>query len=752
MTSHGSKRKCSNEPSGSSAKRPTKSSQEPRTGSKRKRSNEPSSSSAKRPTKSSQEPRTDLIIKQTKDMIKKIKRNISIQDSTDLKTYIIDQILNMDMMYKCNTNRKKVTIGIFGRSGEGKSSLLNAVLGERYLLPSGSSGACTAITTQVEGNLSDSDYTAEIEFITKEEWDSQLKYLLLDLSDKTEERNDDLTKIAIEKITALYGANKFKKTLDELKKDAKSAEIEKLLLMKKKTISNMNSSNFAREISQFIQHSRSNPGNWYWPIVKSVTIKVPNPLLEHIVFVDIPGTGDCNKTRDSLWKSKLAECSIVWIISAINRGTTDEDPWEILKHCVYYMTQAGECKSINFIFTKTDDIDPEEYIRNEWPSEEEKPDKDQKIACIRKRNISSKETVRESFENSKLKKKMTLNIFTVSTRAYFDKTLCMKHSDTEIPKLQDVLKNLNSSINKDLARDYVNEAKGILSLIKSVQSETGNVVQTGVHEKFELNLFKALEKLGWQFDMLCCVLEKCLSDGVEESERLCSTSACSIISPNLPHGKGGFHKILKALCKNDGYHWSNAWSKDLDLNMELAQHMHKNIEEEFDSIFPVDCKTGKSVQEQIEKFSIIQSDTEPSRASMIYHIDNFIKREEIKLKMRLKREVIERKKKISLSITTTIKDAMVPYYQKAAKFSGTGSMKKMQNTLTEAIDNLKHDMFIQAKAEALRKFRDLEQHIKDTLESGLQRSILLLLKTGKIKLDVVEDIKELENLLQQLSD
>ncbi len=31
--------------------------------------------------------------------------------------------------------------------------------------------------------------------------------------------------------------------------------------------------------------------------------------------------------------------------------------------------------------------------------------------------------------------------------------------------------------------------------------------------------------------------------------------------------------------------------------------------------------------------------------------------------MELKREVIERKKDISLSIETTIKDAMVPYYE-----------------------------------------------------------------------------------------
>ncbi len=74
--------------------------------------------------------------------------------------------------------------------------------------------------------------------VSLQEWDSQLKYLLLDLSDKTEDRNDDMTKIAIEKITALYGANTFKKTLEELKKDAKSAQIDELLLMKKKAISN----------------------------------------------------------------------------------------------------------------------------------------------------------------------------------------------------------------------------------------------------------------------------------------------------------------------------------------------------------------------------------------------------------------------------------------------------------------------------------------------------------------------------------
>lgn len=83
--------------------------------------------------------------------------------------------------------------------------------------------------------------------VSLQEWDTQLRDLLLDLSDKTEDKNDDMTKIAIEKITALYGANAYKKTLEELKKDAKSAKIAELLLMKKKAISNANVS-FRKQI------------------------------------------------------------------------------------------------------------------------------------------------------------------------------------------------------------------------------------------------------------------------------------------------------------------------------------------------------------------------------------------------------------------------------------------------------------------------------------------------------------------------
>lgn len=63
---------------------------------------------------------------------------------------------------------KRELVGVFGKTGAGKSSLINAVIGKKNLLPSGSVSACTSVIIKVEANMHSPKYEADIEFITKE--------------------------------------------------------------------------------------------------------------------------------------------------------------------------------------------------------------------------------------------------------------------------------------------------------------------------------------------------------------------------------------------------------------------------------------------------------------------------------------------------------------------------------------------------------------------------------------------------------
>ena len=61
---------------------------------------------------------------------------------------------------------KKEQVGVFGKTGAGKSTLINAVI-EKKILHSGIISACTSVMIKVEANTKNKKYEADIEFITK---------------------------------------------------------------------------------------------------------------------------------------------------------------------------------------------------------------------------------------------------------------------------------------------------------------------------------------------------------------------------------------------------------------------------------------------------------------------------------------------------------------------------------------------------------------------------------------------------------
>ena len=61
----------------------------------------------------------------------------------------------------------KTVIAIVGATGEGKSSLINALLDHRNVLPTSGHRACTAVVVEVVDNAESDKFEADIEFRSK---------------------------------------------------------------------------------------------------------------------------------------------------------------------------------------------------------------------------------------------------------------------------------------------------------------------------------------------------------------------------------------------------------------------------------------------------------------------------------------------------------------------------------------------------------------------------------------------------------
>ncbi|KAI1429249.1 hypothetical protein F5Y12DRAFT_710154 [Xylaria sp. FL1777] len=97
------------------------------------------------------------------------------------------------LMKRVNTPR--TVLGVVGGTGHGKSSLINALLEETKLVPTNCFRACTAVVTEISWNPSDNPdhrYTAEVEFISIEDWDLELEYLVHDLVSSSGEVSSDV--------------------------------------------------------------------------------------------------------------------------------------------------------------------------------------------------------------------------------------------------------------------------------------------------------------------------------------------------------------------------------------------------------------------------------------------------------------------------------------------------------------------------------------------------------------------------------
>ncbi|KAK6312291.1 hypothetical protein J4Q44_G00179550 [Coregonus suidteri] len=416
-----------------------------------------------------------------------------------------------------------------------------------------------------------------------------------------------------------------------------------------------------------------------------------------------------------MWKSFVGNCSAVWIVSDIARATSEKESWEILDSTVSLFGPGGECRSISFICTKTDDIE-----------ENQKADA---RTCILRRNETTKKQVRDKFNKQKEVKKHFsggkdfLQVFTVSSKEY-QKEKHLQQEETEIPKLQEFLRNLNDRRTK--TSDYVSGAYGILSLIQAAKSSNMTDSKEEVCQVLEQKLKEEIKSIGQTMDEAYETFERCLSEGVQQSEESCEKLMNKVIAPKGKKGCG--YQVVKALCKNGGIYkpkGKRERRREINLNESLASCMRSLIDEEFKRYFRNEGERGP-IKEQIDTFTLDTNSLVGEHPEVSLHL-TFLKTEETELKAKLICDLREKKKRIYSTLTESIKDTMHRCYIRASEHTGKDSLKRMKDELHHHMKN--NNIFQKAKEDMLVRLTNLKDHIVMQLKCKLQESMDLSLKT-----------------------
>ncbi|XP_052818370.1 uncharacterized protein LOC128244401 [Mya arenaria] len=252
----------------------------------------------------------------------------------------------------------RTVIAVVGNTGEGKSSLMNAVLDHGNVLPTSGLRACTAVVVEVDQNTTSNSFEADIELLQSKEWFDELQILLKELQDDTNKKNDASASYC--KVKAVYGRIGSFEILSEIT-DVTN------MLGSIIHIQENDPEEFRLQIEKYIANLDSRTGGQYWPIVKHVRLRMPHcdVCSSGTTLVDLPGVRDSNAARDKIAKNYLKNCTAVWVVSSIHRAIDDKTAKDLLgENFRRQLLMDGQYGSIAFICTKTDVITPSEIIRS----------------------------------------------------------------------------------------------------------------------------------------------------------------------------------------------------------------------------------------------------------------------------------------------------------------------------------------------------------------------------------------------------
>lgn len=281
---------------------------------------------------------------------------------------------------KAKSIKPRKYIGVIGATGAGKSSLINALLDEKSVVPTSCMQACTATVTEIAWNESDEQpYRAEIEFVSADEWRQELEALYSDVVDPDGKLSKDLKDdgseagIAFMKMCAVYpfldGDDRFKTSVDELMdQEYLTSLLGNKILIAEDTATALHSGlkNYIEgkeKLRSIVEKHETSASPMldkieYWPLIRKVRIFLRTRVLETgCVIVDLPGVADSNAARGSIAQRYLTNCASLWVVAPIVRAVDDKVARQLLGEGLKrQLRRDGVLNRITFVCSKADEI------------------------------------------------------------------------------------------------------------------------------------------------------------------------------------------------------------------------------------------------------------------------------------------------------------------------------------------------------------------------------------------------------------
>uniref|UniRef100_A0A8C7AGZ8 Nuclear GTPase, germinal center associated n=1 Tax=Neovison vison TaxID=452646 RepID=A0A8C7AGZ8_NEOVI len=636
-----------------------------------------------------------------------------------------------------------IYIGLFGSTGAGKSSLINAIIQQAMFLPVSGESICTSCIVQVSSGCCE-QYEAKIHLLSDQEWKEELKNLTK-LLHRTEEPDreeadvwdrDDAVEEAIWKLQMFYGNGAERKSYEELLRARPKGKIPTSRII---TLKAEEAGELSVKLDPYIWTQRrdldgESAETQIWPLIKHVEVTLPKSELipEGVVLVDIPGTGDFNSKRDEMWKKTIDKCSVIWVISDIERvsgGRAHEDLLnESIKAC-----QRGFCRDVALVVTKTDKLHLPEYLRERK---------------ARNRKLPGDSKVLEASDL----------VYTVSAQEYWQQAL-LTEEETEIPRLRGYIRKSLLDKKRRMVTKYVTEAFGLLLLTDSFNC-TKNPPNEYLHmsglRRFVEEKIQLLQKA---IDQCFAHIEQPLQEGVRNAR----TSYRRILGACLVRSRGnqGFHQTLKAVCLKNGVYASRTLAR-IDLNEAITQPIYDQIDPVFGGIFRAGMPTGSTLLPHIEAFkhSLQEKMMEIGvRNGWKYdsYKKSFLIQEISAILGGLEDYILRKKRRIYESLTTSVQNDLKPCYEEAAQITGKKACERMKDVLRRGVERqVAEGMFERAQERMRHQFQLLKNGITEKVKGSIATMLTLASSQGdglyKELADVKSEYKEMEKLHRSLKE